>query len=76
MHRPAERSLVCTCCGEAREIRPEDWNNPLAMRRLRRAMDQEHEACKPFEGNPERARAERIYREGIRREFDPQRRTP
>jgi len=65
MHRLAERSLVCTCCGESKEISLEDWKNPIAMRRLRREMDQEHEPCQAFEGNPERARAERIYREGM-----------
>jgi hypothetical protein len=69
MHRPVTRSLVCTGCGEVTEVKPEDWQNPIAMRRLRREMEAEHEPCQAFEGNPERARAERIYREGMRREL-------
>jgi hypothetical protein len=69
MHRTIERTLVCTCCGEVLKVKLQDWNNPIAMRRLRREMDKEHEPCLEFEGNPERARAERIFQEGLKREF-------
>lgn len=69
VHRTAERRLVCDCCGEVLNVKHEDWENPIAMRRLRRELEADHEICKAFLGNPERARAERLYREGIRREL-------
>jgi hypothetical protein len=39
------------------------------MRRRRSELEREHEGCKAFQGDPERARAERIFREGLKREL-------
>jgi hypothetical protein len=62
--------LECTVCGEVLELRRKDLRNPERMLALKEEMSLEHGPCEEFPEDPERARAERHYRAGMRAEME------
>lgn len=61
-------TLECTLCGRVDAVSPKAMADPAKLSPLKARFAREHERCASF-ATPARAKAERIYREGMRAAF-------
>jgi hypothetical protein len=61
--------IACTLCSDRIELSKDDAASPLTVRTQLQKMRAEHKDCEQFALDPARARAERIYRVGMRVEW-------
>ena len=64
-----DEALECSHCHQVIELRKKTMQNPETLMLLVEQMREEHKPCEEFAEDPGRARAERVYREGMRDEM-------
>lgn len=64
-----DQCLECTICGDTTELTRGNLRNPEQLIERKERMAEEHAPCEEWKHNPERARTERQFRQGIREEM-------
>lgn len=67
-----DQCIGCTVCGETTELTRGNLRHPEQLIEKKERMAEEHAPCEEFKHNPERARAERQYRQAMREELEKQ----